>query len=788
MKKGTVSKLIALAMTIACIFSFASVANADDTDAYTLSGTAHIQYAGNTQGTFKDGILTLGSRGQSRRVEGFTINLTNNTGYSGTLQYRAYIQKNGWTGWIDAGNFIGTSGECKRIEAVQMRLTGELASYYDVSYIAHIQSYGDKQGWVKNGVVAGTVGENKRLEEIKVKLSAKSAASTEAYVAYRGQVQNEGWEVSWKTNGQQSGTVGKSQRYETVEIVAGATGMTGGITYRSHVQNIGWQGWVSDGAISGTVGQSKRLEAIQIKLTGDLANSYDVYYRVHVQGIGWMGWAKNGESAGTAAFAKRIESIQIVLQAKGSSAPGNVDGVKSADGKSFRDGNNIDDVMLLSGFSGSAHMQTLGTRNGTVTDNVLTLGSRGKSLRVEGITVNFANSSGYSGNLQYSVYIQNKGWSSWTNAGNYAGTTGKSLRIEAIRMRFTGDLASQFDVSYSAHIQDYGDTQGWKSNGYVAGTVGLGKRLEEIKVKITKKTSTSGAYVSCNGQVQNEGWGFAWKDNGTVVGTTGKSRRLEAVTIVAGATGCTGGIRYRAYLQDSGWQGWKSDGNIAGTVGASKRIEALKIQLTGDMASKYDVYYRTYIQGTGWLAWAKNGADSGSIGKSKRIEALQVTLVAKGGSAPGNLKGIKSVKSYAFEDGRDDMTKKAQGYSSSTKYLILADVTKCYVGVYKGEKGAWELVHYSQCSPGKPSTPTVTGTFKVKSKSSYFISGTAYCHYATNFTPHYYFHSVLYDKNGNLTDGRLGVQISHGCIRMAKDDAYYIYKTVPVGSTVVVYK
>ena len=38
------------------------------------------------------------------------------------------------------------------------------------------------------------------------------------------------------------------------------------IYYRVHVQDYGWQDWVSNGAMAGTSGQSKRLEGIQIKL------------------------------------------------------------------------------------------------------------------------------------------------------------------------------------------------------------------------------------------------------------------------------------------------------------------------------------------------------------------------------------------------------------------------------------------------------------------------------------------------------------------------------------------
>ena len=55
------------------------------------------------------------------------------------------------------------------------------------------------------------------------------------------------------------------------------------------------------------------MEAIQIRLTGEMANKYDIYYRAHVEDYGWLGWAKNGASAGTIGLSKRLEAIEIKL-------------------------------------------------------------------------------------------------------------------------------------------------------------------------------------------------------------------------------------------------------------------------------------------------------------------------------------------------------------------------------------------------------------------------------------------------------------------------------------------
>ena len=114
-----------------------------------------------------------------------------------------------------------------------------------------------------------------------------------------------------------------SKRLEGIKVELRNQSYTGSVQYRTHIQTYGWEnGWKSNDAMSGTSGQSKRLEAIQIRLTGEMANHYDVYYRVHAQQFGWLGWAKNGESAGTAGYSYRLEGIEVRLVPKGEAAPG----------------------------------------------------------------------------------------------------------------------------------------------------------------------------------------------------------------------------------------------------------------------------------------------------------------------------------------------------------------------------------------------------------------------------------------------------------------------------------
>lgn len=299
---------------------------------YKLSGVAHVQDQGDTPGTFDSttGELVLGTEGLSRRLESITINFENNTGYEGTIEYKVHVQDIGWMDWVEAGGAAGTSGQCKRLEGIYMQLTGELANHFTIEYWVHIQDYGDAQGWVSEGQLAGTTGECKRLEKLHVRLICTDQNYTgSGLVAYKTHVQDIGWEKQWKVDGESSGTSGQAKRLEGIYIDYVGTEYSGGITYCTHIQDVGWQDWKTDGQLSGTTGQSKRLEGIKIKLTGDVANYYDVYYRVHCECFGWLGWAKNGEFSGTEGMGKRLEAIQIVLVAKGGAAPGNLNGVKS---------------------------------------------------------------------------------------------------------------------------------------------------------------------------------------------------------------------------------------------------------------------------------------------------------------------------------------------------------------------------------------------------------------------------------------------------------------------------
>lgn len=143
--------------------------------------------------------------------------------------------------------------------------------------------------------------------------------------------------------------------------------------------------------------------------------------------------------------------------------------------------------------------------------------------------------------------------------------------------------------------------------------------------------------------------------------------------------------------------------------------------------------------------------------------------------------------SGAWDANADPMYWRAQGYSSSTNWLILCDTTRNQLCIYWGRQGNWKLQKFWTCTTGAWSTPTVLGEFTVGSKGYVFGSGFS-CYYYTQFYGNYLFHSVTYYQNTfNIMDGRLGMNLSHGCVRLQIDNAKWIYDNIPYGTKVVTF-
>ena len=98
------------------------------------------------------------------------------------------------------------------------------------------------------------------------------------------------------------------------------------------------------------------------------------------------------------------------------------------------------------------------------------------------------------------------------------------------------------------------------------------------------------------------------------------------------------------------------------------------------------------------------------------------------------------------------------------------------------------LLKTFSCSSGIQGEDTPIGTFTIKEKGDWFFSENYKQggKYWVQFSGNYLFHSIIYNLDGSIRDGRLGMKLSDGCIRLAKVNAKWIYDNVPAGSTVYI--
>jgi hypothetical protein len=116
-----------------------------------------------------------------------------------------------------------------------------------------------------------------------------------------------------------------------------------------------------------------------------------------------------------------------------------------------------------------------------------------------------------------------------------------------------------------------------------------------------------------------------FRDN-EFAGTRGQSRRLEGFQINFNPPVSNLGMRYMAHLQGTGDVPFVDAGHFIGTRGQSRRLEGFAIELTGPLASSFNVFYMAHLQGTGDTAMYQNGQFCGTRGQSRRVEGMLVRV------------------------------------------------------------------------------------------------------------------------------------------------------------------
>ena len=413
---------------------------------------------------------------------------------------------------------------------------------------------------------------NNNIDEIQKEENTEELVSIQSKgletgltVSYRTHVQDEGWQ-NYVQNGEMAGTSGKSLRLEAMNIkLLNNEDKNLHIKYQVHVQDEGWQNWRTDGEMAGTSGKSLRLEAIRILL--DNSEDYSIMYRVHVQDEGWQDWRTDGEMAGTSGKSLRLEAIQIKIIKKQQRGRLHID--TPVNGSTYYD-------------SEASNITVSGWKMANVSNTNIKAYVDGKEIDSKTIQY-YERKDVINEIIEYGTNRQNPtpGYSFNIDISKFNGGS-HTIKIELYydnTVLTTTNTTFNFDknlhVQYMTHVQDEG-WQDWKKDGEVAGTSGKSLRLEAMNIKLLNNAN-SDIHVKYQVHVQDEGW-QNWRTDGEMAGTSGKSLRLEAIRILLDNSEDYA-IMYRVHVQDEGWQDWRTDGEIAGTSGKSLRLEAIQIKI-----------------------------------------------------------------------------------------------------------------------------------------------------------------------------------------------------------------
>lgn len=127
--------------------------------------------------------------------------------------------------------------------------------------------------------------------------------------------------------------------------------------------------------------------------------------------------------------------------------------------------------------------------------------------------------------------------------------------------------------------------------------------------------------------VENDGW-QEWQQNGFPIGTTGEHKKLECVILELTDIPNLG-IQTKVHVANHGWLDPVVSSEQAGTTGENNAIEAIVIDLYGSEKENYEVWYRLHVENYGWLEWSYTGEVNGTTGGGVQAEALQVFLCKK---------------------------------------------------------------------------------------------------------------------------------------------------------------
>lgn len=181
---------------------------------------------------------------------------------------------------------------------------GELAGSQNAEYMQKAKAY-------YREMKGGTVSKNPKQQP------GKQVNGSGMF--YRAHVRNLGWLDSVR-DGQVSGITGHAIPIEAIKITP-PDGMV--LDVKAHIANVGWktysgvkrgkssgEGSSKNDPIIGSVGKARRLEAFELCVREN-PKKLKVSYRAHIQNHGWTGWVPAGYAVGTVGCGLAIEAVQI---------------------------------------------------------------------------------------------------------------------------------------------------------------------------------------------------------------------------------------------------------------------------------------------------------------------------------------------------------------------------------------------------------------------------------------------------------------------------------------------
>lgn len=135
---------------------------------------------------------------------------------------------------------------------------------------------------------------------------------------------------------------------------------------------------------------------------------------------------------------------------------------------------------------------------------------------------------------------------------------------------------------------------------------------------------------------------------------------------------------------------------------------------------------------------------------------------------------------------------KTQAYTSNTNSLILADLNRQKIHVFKWETDSqtWTYLKSFDCSTGLNASPTTRGIFTISARGPWFYSErlSSGAKFWMRFNDQYLIHTIPMNRHMQIIPGEdiVGEKRSNGCIRLMPLDAKWLYENVPDGSTIVI--